>query len=76
MVFVTESDSSLLDALARCEAAAADQARYEREAVRWLARLVFERDACLTTVNEAAEAFAALRDGDAAAAARLRALCR
>src|SRR3954447_15715384 len=72
----TSLSPSLLDDLERCRALATDDAAYEREAVRWLARLAFERDACLDTVNAAAGAFAALREGDAAAAAGPRGLCR
>jgi hypothetical protein len=75
-VMHTSLSPSLLDDLERCRALATDDAAYEREAVRWLARLAFERDACLATVNAAAGAFAALREGDAAAADALRALCR
>jgi hypothetical protein len=71
----TQSTSTLLDDLERCAALAADPAGYEREVVRWLARLVFERDVGLDTVNDAAEAFAGLRAGDAEAVERLRALC-
>src|SRR3954467_864245 len=47
---------SLLEDLERCRALAADDAAYEREVVRWLPRLAFERDACPDTVQPAARA--------------------